>query len=54
MSTDTLNAVDVTGVLAILGASIYAIGDAFLLAAKVNIAYLIFFVLTTVTLWQGG
>jgi len=38
MSTDTLNAVHVTGVLAIIGALIYAVGDVFLLAAKVNIA----------------
>ncbi len=38
MPTDTLNAVLVTGVLAIVGAAIYAVGDVLLLAAKVNLA----------------
>jgi len=38
VSTDTLDAVRVTGILAMIGALIYAVGDVFLLAAKVNIA----------------
>ena len=38
MSIDILNAVRVTGLLAIVGALIYAVGDVLLLAGKANIA----------------